>query len=237
MKKKIQIIFEVVLIILVIISLFKVITWFINNKETKEELKEIKDKVILEDISINTTTAHKIDFNNLKDINSDSIAWLIVNNTNIDYPVVKTTNNNYYLSHNFFKNKSDAGWVFLDYRNNLNDKNIIIYAHNRLDGSMFGTLNKLKDQNYLNNLSNREIVLTTNSGSLSYQVFSIYEIKEEEYYLKTNFKDNEFKEFLSTIKNRSIYNLNVDLDNTTQILTLSTCTKEDGYRLVVHAKR
>ena len=64
-----------------------------------------------------------------------------------------------------------------------------------------------------------------------------YGQKIEDYYLKTNFKDNEFKEFLSTIKNRSIYNLNVDLDNTTQILTLSTCTKEDGYRLVVHAKR
>ena len=237
MKKKLLIIIEILLVIVLLFSLYKIINWFINNKETKDIQKEVKEKVILDDIKINTTIAHKINFSNLKDINSDGIAWLTVNNTNVDYPILQTTNNDYYLTHNLYKEKSDAGWPFLDYRNNLNDKNIIIYAHNRLDGSMFGSLKDLKKNHYFNNLSNREIVLMTKNATLEYEIFSVYEVPEEKYYLKTNFDKKEFTKFLNTIKNRSIYKSDVDLDNTTQVLTLSTCTQEDNKRLVVHAKR
>jgi len=237
MKKKVLITIEVILIIVVLISSYKIITWFMNNNENNNIQQEVKDKVIIEDLQINTTIAHKIDFNNLKDINSDGIAWLTVNNTNIDYPILQTTNNDYYLNHNLYKEKSESGWPFLDYRNSLIDKNIIIYAHNRLDGSMFGSLKQLKSKGYLNNISNREIVLMTKTATIEYEIFSIYEVQEEDYYLKTIFNEKSYNKFLNTIKKRSIYDLDVDLDNTTQILTLSTCTIEDNKRLVVHAKK
>ena len=237
MKKKVLIIIDIILVILIIISGYKIITWLLNNNDTVKTLEEVKEKAVIKDIELNTTTAHKIDFNNLKDINKDSIAWLVVNNTNIDYPVVQSSNNDYYLNHNFYKEKSDTGWPYLDYRNKLSDKNIIIYAHNRLDNSMFGSLKKLKKNGWLNNLSNRQIVLTTRLGNIEYEIFSIYEVKEENYYLTTVFNDKEYEKFLNTLKKRSMYDLNVDLTNTKQVITLSTCTTDNGSRLVVHAKR
>ncbi len=230
-KKIFLLVLETFFLCLLIISIFRIVTWFNENKETKTVINKIKDKVVVDDISIDATKAHKINFNDLKELNDDSVAWINVPNTNIDYPVVQGDNNDYYLNHNFFKYKTSSGWVFLDYRNNLTDKNIVIYAHNRLDGSMFGTLKNLKKSNDTN------IVLTTKNDTYIYKVFSIYEVKEEDYYIKTYIKDNEYKDFINTIKERSIKDYNVDLSDTKQVLTLSTCTTNDEYRLVVHAKR
>lgn len=76
-----------------------------------------------------------VDFRELKNKNNDTVAWINVNNTNINYPVVQTDNNDYYLTHSFDKTNNEAGWVFLDYRNDssFSDKNTIVYAHSRLD--------------------------------------------------------------------------------------------------------
>ena len=225
------ILLEIFFLCLIILSSYKIITWFNENKESKNEIETIKEKVIDDDIKLNSTEAHKINFNDLKDLNKDSRAWLTVLNTNVDYPVVQSNNNDFYLNHNFYKYSSSSGWPFLDYRNNLNDKNIIIYAHNRLDGSMFGSLKKLKKSN------STDIYLTTDKDTYVYKVFSVYEVKEEDYYLQTIFKDDEFDKFINTVKDRSIKDYNVDVSNTKQVLTLSTCTIQDDYRLVVHAKR
>ena len=117
----------IVLILLLSFSTIKIITRNKENFETKELIKEI-----------NTYKESKNDTPNLKDSkskNNDTIGWIKVNNTNIDYPFVQSNDNNYYLTHNFNKKKTSSGWVFLDKRNNknLNNKNNIIYGHSRKD--------------------------------------------------------------------------------------------------------
>ena len=102
----------IVLILLLSFSTIKIITWNKENFETKELIKEI-----------NTYKESKNDTPNLKDSkskNNDTIGWIKVNNTNIDYPFVQSNDNNYYLTHNFNKKKTSSGWVFLDKRNNKN---------------------------------------------------------------------------------------------------------------------
>ncbi len=117
-----------VFIIGIIISAYNIVLWYIENKnniDIKEELKED-----IEEIEDETgESVFKIDFEELKKKNSDTVAYLKVNNTNIDYVVVKGNDNSYYLSHNFNKKKNRSGWIFMDYRNKLdgNDKNTIIY--------------------------------------------------------------------------------------------------------------
>lgn len=220
----------IVLILLLSFSTTKIIIWNKENTEAKELITEL-----------NTSKDSKYDTPNIEDLkikNKDTIGWIKVNNTNIDYPFVQSNDNNYYLTHNFNKKKTSAGWIFLDKRNNknLNDKNNIIYGHSRKDKTMFGTLKELLNKKWYKNKENLIIKITTETKEYNYEVFSIYTIEKENYYLQTNFKtEKEYKTFINILKERSIYNFKANLDNTTSILTLSTCFK-DNKRVVVHAK-
>ncbi len=179
-----------------------------------------------------------VDIQKLKEKNGDTIGWINVNNTNINYPYVQSSDNNYYLNHSYDKTYNDAGWVFLDYRNNsaLTDKNNIIYAHSRLDKTMFGSLSKTLKSDWYTNKDNHIIRLSTETENTLWQIFSVYKTPVESYYITTNFAtDEEYENFLNTIKNRSLYNFNTNLTKEDRVLTLSTCYS-DTERTVVHAK-
>ena len=179
------------------------------------------------------------DFEKLKEINSDVVGYIEVDNTKVSYPVVKTNNNSYYLNHTYTKEKSEIGSIFLDYRNDLDNlsKNNIIYGHGRLDNTMFGSLNNLLDSSNLDSKESYYITLSTPKSIMTFKIFSVYTIPKEGYYIKTYFSSNKyFKEFLETIMKRSIYNFNTDVNTNDKILTLSTCKDNFGKRVVVHAK-
>ncbi len=179
-----------------------------------------------------------VDISSLKKNNPDVIGWLQVGNSNIDYPLVQTTNNSYYLNHNLAKQTNAAGWIFLDYRNNLKNKNrnTIIYGHRRLDNTMFGPLINVLDKSWFNNKNNNIIRLSSPDENTLWQIFSVYKIPKESLYLKIVFPNDTYAEFLQTIKNRSIYDFNTSINTDDYILTLSTCYDNFGTRIVVHAK-
>ena len=178
---------------------------------------------------------NQIDFNSLKNTNSDVVGWIIVDGTNINYPVVKTQDNDYYLNHNFNHNDDSTGWPFMDYRNNIgmSDDNTIFYGHNLLNNTSFGSISKIFTNNWIRNSSGKIIYLTDNT-LYTYQIFSAYYINPENYYLQTNL-DNKV-EFLNTLKTRSIVKFNVDVSVNDKIVTLSTCTNDNTGRKVIHAK-
>ena len=235
-KRKIVIkIIEFLFFIILLLSSYKLLNY---TKDTKE------NKNILDNLSKSVKINKKdnklvVNFDELKKINSDTIAYIKINNTNIDYPVVKTNDNDFYLNHNFEKKSNSGGWIFADYKNNFdgNDRNIVIYGHNMKNKSMFGTRSKILTSEFQNNENNLIITLVTNEKEYKYKIFSTYRIENEEYYIKTNFaSDNEYIEFLSTIKKRSNKYFDVSLDEKDQILTLSTCANNNN-RIVVHAKK
>lgn len=220
----------IVLILLLSFSTAKIVTWNKENIETKELITKLNT---VKDIQNDTS-----DINELKSKNNDTIGWLKVNNTNIDYPFVQSKDNKYYLTHNYNKKKTSAGWIFLDKRNNkdLSDKNNIIYGHSRKDKSMFGTLKHTLNKNWYKNKDNLIIKITTELKEYNYKIFSVYTIEKENYYLQTDFTTKkEYKTFLNILRERSIYDFKPDIENTTSILTLSTCYKNNK-RVVVHAK-
>ncbi len=254
-KKRVKIYFLNFLLVVffagIVYSLYMIINWKIdtdNNRKLKEEVnKKVividKDTIInpINDITdqVNNQPKYVIDWNSLKEQNPDTVAYLSVNNTNIDYVVVKGKDNSYYLNHNFNKESNIAGWPFTDYRNNIdgNDRNLIVFGHNTRDGSIFGSLKNILKKDWYTDEDNYIIDFVTVDGLYEYQVFSVYEIENEEYYIKTYFEsDDEFSKFLNTIKNRSIYNFNIDLDINDKVLTLSTCTPGGEHRVVLHAK-
>ena len=235
-KKAILIIMEIIFVLLFIFSVYRIIVWFNDNNENKNILDDA-----LKNVKINKKkNEYEVDFDALKKQNTDTVAWLKVNGTKIEYPIVKTNNNAYYLNHNFEKNYNGGGWPFADYKNYFDgsDKNIVIYGHNMKDGSMFGTLKNTLKTDWQNEESNLIITLITEDGTFKYKVFSTYRIENEEYYIQTNFSDKEnYISFLSTIKQRSNKYYNETLDENDQILTLSSCDSNNKYRIVLHAKK
>ncbi len=188
----------------------------------------------------NEENKYTVDFNMLKKQNSDTVAWIKVNGTNIEYPIVKAKDNEYYLTHSFDKSSNSAGWIFADYKNKFDgtDKNIVVFGHNRKDKSMFGSLKNILTSEWQNNSENTEITFVSENENCLYKVFSIYQIEKEDYYIKTNFSNNnEFEKFLETIKNRSVKNFGTPVSSVDRILTLSTCASNDNYRIVLHAKK
>ena len=238
MKKKSKILvtfIQIVLIAVIIFSGIKIIEWIKSNKKNKDIMSEIKENVVINNEMDSNNEEYKIDFAKLKQKNSDAIAWIKVKGTDIDFPVVKGTDNSYYLTHNFDKEKNKAGWIFADYRNKFDgtDKNIIIYGHNMKNGSMFASLKDVIKEEWYNNENNKYIALITENENCKYQVFSVYQTETEEYYLQTNISN--FKEFVEKIKGRSKKDFNVDIKETDSILTLSTCADNTKYRVVLHA--
>jgi len=194
---------------------------------------------------INETTTtiydikYKMIFDELLQINNDTIGWLKVNNTNIDYPVVIGKDNDYYLKRDYYKNKNRHGWIFMDYRNHVDnlDKNTIIYGHNLANQKMFGTLRYALNSSWYKKSNNQIITFNTINENMKFQIFSIYKVPVTTDYLTTNFaSDSEYAKFIDMIKSRSIYDFNEEVTTSDKILTLSTCSNGSDQRLVVHAK-
>lgn len=181
----------------------------------------------------------EVDFNDLLAKNSDTVGWIQVQGTNINYPIVQTTNNDYYLNHAFDKTENKAGWVYMDYRNNAVDfnQNTIIYAHSRYNGTMFGSLKNILNNSWYTNKENHVIRLSTPTENTMWQVFSVYAIAKESYYITPSFSTTEsYQEFLNTIKGRSEVDFSGTVSIGDKVLTLSTCKDNFGNRIVMHAK-
>ena len=225
---------------LLIYSGTKIVIWYMNNQNNKKISDEIAEFVTVDETKEDDEEKYVVDFEKLKEKNSDIVAWLKVNGTNIETTVVKSTNNDYYLTHNFNKEYNSAGWIFADYKNKVDgtDKNLVIYGHNMRDDSMFGSLKWVINEDWYNNEDNKYITLITENETQVYEVFSVYQIEKEDYYIQTNFNtEKEFNTFAQTIKKRSKKDFNVDVNENDNILTLSTCANNNKYRVVLHAKK
>ena len=182
-----------------------------------------------------------VNFKELLEKNNETVGWLKVNNTNVNYSIVQHNDNEYYLKHDFNKKYNINGWVYADYRADFKyfGTNTIMYAHNMTNRTMFGSLVWCLKDSWYKNEENHYIKLSTPNSNTIWKIFSIYTIVPEVYYLKTYFKSNEeHLQFLETIKSRSIYNFNLEEELTTddKVLTLSTCTDDGTKRIVIHAK-
>ena len=240
-----------------ILSLLKIYFWAQDNKKIVDITKEINEIVTPTTIEeegelINPPEDkandywdyvklpfYEVDFTALKEKNPDTIAFIHMQGNNINYPVVQTDNNDYYLKHAYDKSKNSAGWVFMDYRNNITNlsDNTVIYGHGRLDETVFGSLKNTLTKTWQANKENYVIWLTTEKENLVFQIFSIYTIASENYYIETDFSSSADKEkWLNTMKERNTTSFNTSVNTNDKILTLSTCQNNNGGRIVVQAK-
>ena len=259
--KKLNLISLIIIIIsagVLAFSTTKIVKWFIDNKNMKDQIKNVQVKAHIKETEDNEKTEIiennvpesdpywdyikmnliNVDFNELKQINNETVGWIQVNGTNINYPFVQTSNNDYYLTHQFDKKGNGGGWVFMDYRNNPQDfnQNTILYAHGRENNTMFGTLKNSLTNGWLDDANNYVVKLSTEYENTLWQVFSVYKIPNTNDYLQIEFNTGQdFIDFGNMLIERSQHNFGTELNENDKILTLSTCFN-DYEKVVLHAK-
>ena len=259
-KNLIALIIFLIAFVFLIKSGVDLINYFIDTNKTNDEIKEIEDVAEIEEVPDSEETEIieqpeeipesnpywdyikmnliSVNFDELLKLNNETKGWIQVNGTNINYPFVQTNNNDYYLTHSYNKSYNQAGWVFMDYRNDTEnlDRNTILYAHGMNNKTMFGSLRNILSSSWYNNTDNHIIKLSTPTENTLWQVFSVYHIETTNDYIQTEFAtDTEYQTFLDMLKNRSAVEFDTTINSTDKIITLSTCYNKTD-KVVMHAK-
>lgn len=249
MKKRPLLIFLISLTsILIFVCAFKIIV-ILNEYARAEQIYDEINAEVLQPVDHDTSVPDNnsniisaddldisVDFDYLKTLNPDIIAWIYIPDTNISYPITQYTDNEYYLTIASTGEKSSAGSIFLDYRNNIDfsDKNSIIYGHNMKNNSMFGALDMYKDADYLEN--HQYIYIFIENYIYKYQVFSASVIDATIEYYRVSFTDEEdYAMYLAQSVHNSIIKPNTKPSPSQNIITLSTCTASRKNRFIVQA--
>ena len=227
MRKKLLTIISILLVVNSIILGFDMIS---HNNVVKAKPKREIVKVEKKDDKIDIEKLQKT-YNN-----TDIIAYLEIPNV-FGTPVVQTSDNDYYLNKDLYKNYDIKGSEFLDFRNTLDDRKLLIYGHSGKEKELpFLQLNNYISEDYYK--EHKYIYLYTMNDVRKYLIFSSYiEDKDYDYVNLKSFSGLTWKEHLLKLKNKSNYNIDVNLDDDSKIIILQTCSMNDEasgkYHLVI----
>lgn len=173
-------------------------------------------------------------------INSDVIGWIIVPNTSIDYPILQTDDNEFYLDHNLEREISKSGAVFLDVLNNdpAQQRHLMIYGHNMKDGSMFHDLNNFKKKDFFRHAE--PITIWLWGQERTYDIYAQSLPSTDLDFRQTEFdNDASYVSYLQAMRELSKHQRDsITLDQSSEIVTLVTCTYEyDDLRCLVQGIR
>lgn len=260
MKKFLRNVIVLILIAIIGVCLYRIGTQLYNYKVSDDlynQLQQDKEKYTKnrpsKDSDSNTSNSDNSSNNNnnnnsnskdttektidMSPLNKDFICWINVDKTNIDYPVVQSDDNSFYLHRDINKNYLYSGTIFLDYRCDYDTtKNLIIYGHNMKNKTIFSQLENFKDKDFF--YSDRKITLTDKNGEREYEVFAVIVVKGNYDYRIPDFdSDKEYSDYLDRIISKSKFKPKEKVTTQDKILTLSTCSYEfDNARTVVFAK-
>lgn len=208
-----------------------------NTIRQEEEAKQIKEKEKKE---------RMLKVKKLQEINTDIVGWIQIEGTNINYPVLQGEDNEYYLNHNYKKQKTEKGSIFLDksYNWDIESNNLIIYGHNLVNGQMFKDLLKYSKEEFFE--QHKTIRFTTAEADKEYEIISVFKSKVYNkteknvfrYYDFINSKsEKEYNNFVKQAKEASLYDTKNTAEYGDNLITLITCAYHiDDGRFVVIAR-
>ena len=208
-----------------------------NTTRQEEEVKQAKEKEKKE---------RMLKVKKLQEINTDIVGWIQIEGTNINYPVLQGEDNEYYLNHNYKKQKTEKGSIFLDksYNWDIESNNLIIYGHNLVNGQMFKDLLKYSKEEFFE--QHKTIRFTTAEADKEYEIISVFKSKVYNkteknvfrYYDFINSKsEKEYNNFVKQAKEASLYDTKNTAEYGDNLITLITCAYHiDDGRFVVIAR-
>ena len=273
-RRGIYVIIYLLLSVLIVLSIIYIVNFFSLKQEAKEQNKLLSTiniyekegtKEVVQNVSkdgeekyeetaiVENTEEQKeetermLQVKELQGQNADIIGWLEIENTNINYPVLQGTDNSYYMTHNYKKENSKNGAIFLDanYNWNIPSNNLLIYGHNLGNGMMFQELLKYEKESFYQ--EHPIIRFTTTEEDAQYEIISVFKSrvyhKSEKnvfryYFFLNNESEEEYNQFVKNAKNASLYSIDTTANYGDQLITLSTCSYyvEDGRLAVVGRK-
>ena len=227
--KKIKIFLLFLLLFIFGFSLYRINT-IKKELNTSEEIKE----ELIELIEIPETPSEEpnfeVNFEELKKINPDVVGWIVIEGTQINYPIVQTKDNEYYLNHSFDKKWNSLGSIFMDYKSSsdFSDYNTFIYGHHTKNGSMFGEIYKYMDYNFY--LEHPSFNLYTPNANYIIEIISAYLDKTSSDSYNQSFDSiDEYNSYINLVKEKSKYKTEVNIDYTTdKLITLYSCSHESN---------
>ena len=215
MKKIIAILSIIIFTILLIVSSYYLINSLLENKEINDShIELIKDVVIEKDES-----QEKIDWEKLKLINTDIVGWIEIENTNINYPILKDDDNLYYLKHTFEKKYNRNGAIFTLDNNPFQNEETVIYGHNMRNGLMFSDLSNYMNEKYLE--EHKTVHIYTEKENYDAEIFSVYSIGVN--IEENNIKDLNFEDRVDYYKRASKFNIE-NFTESKKIVKFYTCS-------------
>lgn len=244
-KKILSGILTVVCLAVFVYAAHGLITTYMDYSKNKKLVNNLQDTFYeaggLEEINDDGSLTVRSGFDILLQENEELVGWLTIDDTPIDYPILKADNNNDYLRADFYKDYNILGSIFMDFRNDIttqDDLNTIVYGHRTKDGSMFEGLTKYEDREFFEN--HQTFTFDTLYESYEAEVFAVYNTTTDFNYIQTDFENEQaYEQLLIDIKEESMYATDVEVGTDDRILTLSTCDYElDSHkgRFVVQAK-
>ena len=274
-RRGIYVIIYLLLSALIVLSIIYIVNFFSLKQEAKEQNKLLSTiniyekegtKQVVQNVSkdgeekyeetaiVENTEEQKeetermLQVKELQGQNADIIGWLEIENTNINYPVLQGTDNSYYMTHNYKKENSKNGAIFLDanYNWNIPSNNLLIYGHNLGNGMMFQELLKYEKESFYQ--EHPIIRFTTTEEDAQYEIISVFKSrvyhKSEKnvfryYFFLNNESEEEYNQFVKNAKNASLYPIDATANYGEQLITLSTCSYyvEDGRFAVVGRRK
>lgn len=225
--KKIKILILVIFLLILCFCVHGILGIF-KESDAAESLKENLTEIIdIPDVQ-SEESKFTINFDELRKINSDVVGWIVIEGTQVNYPIVQGNNNSYYLNHSFDRKWSSYGSIFMDYKSSkdFSDYNTFIYGHNTKNGTMFGELYKYMDVNFYS--EHPSFYLYTQNGNYVIKLFSAYvDDTESDSYNQSFSSLEEYKNYLNIISSKSKYKTGIEVDyNSDKIITLYSCSHE-----------
>lgn len=217
-------------------SAFQLFEIYYGYHEGEAEYEEIEKAAI--SIDNEEDDRYRVDFDALKEINPDVVAWIRFDEPAIiNYPVVQGQDNEEYLHKTFKGYDNTVGSIFVNVDNNpdFSDRNTIIYGHHMNNGTMFNELEKYEDKEFWEKYP-CFYIYKPDGAQLKYHIYSVGIVKDvADNYMYQFADDDTYQKFLNTTKESALYDTGIIPDLTSKIVTLSTCTKANNdERLVVH---
>lgn len=218
-----------------VFSLYQLVMTLVPYYTGGQEYDQIRDLAITTE---DNGEGFSVDFDALLEQNADTVAWIRFDEpSQINYPVVKSADNTDYLTKTFVANDNKLGAIFMDYRNNsdFSDRNTFIYGHHlNVGGEMFSELLQYEDESFCKEHPNFYIY-TPDGKVRMYTIFSAGVVKDTaDNYNITYESDEAFTEYLNICKESSNYQVDVELNAQSKIVSLSTCTNvRDDERFLV----
>ena len=231
-----------VLVAVFIFSGIQLVTTLLEYKQGEDIYKDASEEYVSEGVAEAAVLVSpiEIDFKALYPLNEDIVGWIWINDLKINYPLVRGSDNQYYLTHTYDGTYNRLGSIFMDFRVSLelDDPNTVIYGHNMLTDEMFGVLEKYADLEFYEN--HKYVYILEEEIVRKYEIFSAYITDAYGDSYTIEFPDTKsFNDYLYKMKKQSLVETGVAVSKEDKIITLSTCTSHGGKteRFVVHAKQ